>query len=202
MAPTYADHPFSLIPSPAYSNKQAGTKTDLFDHCASLMATVHNLIVRGLNALYLQAPNVAPADEPYFLNFAGVWYELLHAHHLCEEQHFFRKVDAMAGEKDTMEANVEQHDAFRGQLEEFGAYIDACVTGKAKYDGKKLLAIVDSFGPALMRHLADEIPSIQELRKYGVEKMATLEKALNEDGQQAMVRRPPLFNAATALPRH
>lgn len=191
MAPTYADHPFAVIPSPEYANRQAGTSTDIFDKCASQMACLHNMMVRGLNAIYLQAPHIAPADERNFLNFIRVWYELLRMHHAGEEAKFFPDIEAMAGEKGVMEANVEQHHAFHEPLEAFGLYTDACVAGKDAYDGRKLVGLIDAFGPTLMEHLADEIPTIQGLRKYGPEKMADLPRKFDEEGERAMVREHP-----------
>jgi len=187
MAPVYADHPFALIPSPKYANVKAGTATDLFDRCASEMACVHNLMVRGLNAIYLQAPHIAPADEANFLDFVGIWYELLHTHHTGEEEEFFPMLEAMAGEKGIMEANVEQHHAFHDALEAFAAYVRECAAGRERYDGRKVVEMIDVFGPTLMQHLADEIPTIQGLRKYGLETMGDLPRKFDEEGEKNMV---------------
>ncbi|OIW24587.1 hemerythrin HHE cation binding domain-containing protein [Coniochaeta ligniaria NRRL 30616] len=185
MAPIYADHPFPLINSPEFANKQNGVPTDLFDHCASEMACVHNLMVRGLNAIYLQAPHIKPADEKAFVNFIRIWHQLLHAHHSGEEDHFFPILEAMAGEKGMMEANVEQHHAFHDPLHAFHEYIEAVAAGKDKYDGQKIVGLIDAFGPMLMQHLADEIPTIQGLRKYG-DKMADLQKKFDDEGEENM----------------
>ncbi|KAH8903565.1 hemerythrin HHE cation binding domain-containing protein [Coniochaeta sp. PMI_546] len=185
MAPVYADHPFPLIKSPEFTNKQNGTKTDIFDHCASEMACVHNLLIRGLNAIYLQALYIKPADEKSFVNYILTFSALLHAHHTGEEVDFFPTVEAMAGEKGMMEANVEQHHAFHDPLEAFDQYIQAIAAGQDKYDGKKVVGLIDAFGPALMQHLADEIPTIQGLRKYG-DKMADLQKKFDEEGEKNM----------------
>lgn len=189
MAPVYADHPFPLIKSPEFTNKQNGTETDMFDHCASEMACVHNLLIRGLNAIYLQALYIKPADEKSFVNYILTFSALLHAHHTGEEVDFFPTVEAMAGEKGMMEANVEQHHAFHDPLEAFDQYIKAIAAGQDKYDGKKVVGLIDAFGPALMQHLADEIPTIQGLRKYG-DKMADLQKKFDEEGEKNMVRDP------------
>lgn len=188
MSTVYADHPFPLIKTPEYANKINGTKTDLFDHCASEMACVHNLMVRGLNAIYLQAPHIKPADEKGFVHYISLWNQLLHAHHSGEEDEFFPDIEAMAGEKGMMEANVEQHHAFHEPLHAFEGYIEAITAGKDKYDGRKVISLIDAFGPTLMQHLADEIPTIQGLRKYG-DKMADLQKRFDEEGEKNMVRK-------------
>jgi hemerythrin-like domain-containing protein len=191
MAPVYADHPFPIITTPEFANKKAGLKTDMFDHCASEMACVHNMMVRSLNAIYLQAPHIKPADEKSFCAFILHWYALLSVHHHGEEEEFFPDIEAMTGEKGIMEANVEQHHAFHEGLAAFHEYVKACAAGSDKYDGRKVVSMVDSFGPTLMQHLTDEIPTIQGLRKYGEEKMANLQKRFNAEGEKNMVRYVP-----------
>jgi hypothetical protein len=197
MAPVYADHPFPLIPSPKYANIKAGQPTDLFDKCATEMACVHNLMVRNLNAIYLQAPHILPADEHNFLNFARIWYELLHTHHTGEEEGFFPMIEALAGEKGMMEGNVEQHHAFHDPLTAFHEYVEACYAGKDKYDGGKIVGLIDAFGPTLMQHLADEIPTISGLRRFGSEKMKDLPKRFDEEGEKNMVSFFPHDDADT-----
>lgn len=188
MAPVYADHPFTPIPTPVFANKQNGITSDMFDQLASEMALVHNMLVLGLNAIYLQAPHVKPADKKGFLNFIDIWYKLLHHHHTDEEQSFFPIVENMVGEKGIMDANVEQHHVFLEPLEAFHACYEAFVSGKEKYDGGKLVRLIDAFGPTLVQHLGDEIPTLQGLKKYGAEKMADLPKKFEEQGEKTMVR--------------
>jgi hemerythrin-like domain-containing protein len=188
MAPVYADHPFTCIPTPVFANKQKGITSDMFDEIASEMAIVHNIMVVGLNAIYLQAPHVKPADEKGFLNLVRNWYELLHHHHSDEEASFFPIVEAMTGETGIMEVNVGQHHAFHEPLEAFHARFEAFAAGQEKYDGKKLVKLIDAFGPLLVQHLAEEIPTLLGLRKYGAEKMAGLHEKFQEQGERIMVR--------------
>ncbi len=188
MAPVYADHPFAPIPTPVLSNKQNGVTSDMFDEIASEMAIVHNMIVLGLNAIYLQAPHIKPADEKGFLNLIRIWYELLHRHHSDEEENFFPFVEALAGVKGIMNANVEQHHAFHKPLEAFHACFEAFAAGTDRYDGNKLVGLIDAFGMMLTQHLADEIPTLQGLKEYGADKMADLPKRFGEQGEKTMVR--------------
>jgi len=159
---------------------------DMFDNCASEMACVHNMMIRGINSIYLQAPHITQKDEQSFLNYAMQWYALLHVHHTGEETTFFPAVEELAGEKGIMEANVEQHHAFEAGLEAFVAYIRDAIAKKEKYDGKRIVALIDAFAEPLRDHLADEIPTILGLRKYG-DKMAKLQELFDHEGETNMV---------------
>jgi hypothetical protein len=163
------------------------SQTDVFDELASEMCHVHNMINRGLNSIYLQAPHITPADEKHFCKYVLGWYNLLHSHHSGEEESFFPVVEGMTGVKGIMDNNVEQHKAFHDGIDSLKAFADAVVADKQKYDGSRLVALIDGFGPALTQHLADEIPTILSLRQYG-DKMAGLPKAFDEEGEKAMVR--------------
>jgi hypothetical protein len=181
MAPIYADHPFPLIPTPTSLKLAKGEKTDIFDDLASEMALVHNIMIRGLNAIYLQAPHMRPSNAKPFCRFAVRWNTVLNLHHAGEEEDLFPDIEEMAGEKGIMDTNVEQHHAFHEGLAEFHAYVTACAVGKETYNGAKLVRLIDGFGPTLVEHLGDEIPSIENLRKYGVEKMKDLTGKFEEE---------------------
>ncbi len=57
------------------------------------MALVHNCFIRGLNCIYLQAPNVKePKDISDFTTFMHAWIFTLHEHHGNEEKFFFPHV--------------------------------------------------------------------------------------------------------------
>ncbi|KAL1848700.1 hypothetical protein VTK73DRAFT_10089 [Phialemonium thermophilum] len=184
MAPVYADHPFSMVPTPI-GRKGSHDKADTFDRVASDMAMVHNLLIRGLNAIYLQAPYVQAADEKHFFTFINLWATLLELHHDSEETDFFPAIETLSGEKGIMDANVEQHRAFHDGLTELRKFIDDCAAGREKYNGRHVVELIDKFGPPLAHHLADEIPSIENLRKYG-SKLDTLEAMANEEAKSHM----------------
>jgi hemerythrin-like domain-containing protein len=76
------------------------------------MALGHNAIIRGLNSIYLQAPNITPKDNTDFINYAKCWHEVLNGHHEMEETHLFPAIEAKTGEKGIMAGNVEQHRQF------------------------------------------------------------------------------------------
>ena len=212
---TYADHPFDMIPTPAYGKKQdpsqgkvryspppttwntakprarslmTHAQVDMFDELASEMAMVHNMIARSLNAIYLQAPHIAKADEQAFVRFARSWHTMVSAHHRNEETHFFPAVEAMAGKAGIMAANVDQHHRFEVGLAAFRALLDDITAGRVAYDGAALVKSIDAFAPALMEHLRDEIPTLLSLRAFGEDKMKNLMVKAGEEGQKTMVR--------------
>ncbi|KAK3936573.1 hemerythrin HHE cation binding domain-containing protein [Diplogelasinospora grovesii] len=198
-AAVYADHPFPLITTPNFKllapkdtvtpsdgPSDSNKKPDVFDDCASEMACVHNIIMRGLNSIYLQAPHIKTSDQKSFLNYVMNWHKLLHVHHRGEEEGFFPDLEAMAGEKGILEANVTQHKAFHDGVDSFKGYVGDVQAGKQKYDGKRIQALIDGFGQTLVQHLADEIPSLQNLRSYGEGKMAGYRKRCDKEGEDNM----------------
>ncbi|KAL7755652.1 hypothetical protein ACKLNR_014179 [Fusarium oxysporum f. sp. zingiberi] len=182
MAPIYADHPFPIIPTPGH--KEAAP--DMFSRVASEMALIHNMIIRGLNSIYLQAPRISPADIRSFLMYTLAWHTLLDMHHSCEEADFFPFIEGASGKKGLMNNNVEQHKAFQVEVEVFKTYVEDCMTGKQSFDGDKVVEMIDGFGETLTNHLRDEIPTLLKLRDYGMEKMRDLEKKFQGEGEESM----------------
>ncbi len=151
------------------------------------MVQVHNVIGRALNSIYLQAPHIIPDDEKNFVKYMQCWYIMVHVHHTGEETMFFPAVEEMTGVKDIMEPNISQHHAFHGGLDRFKEYVDAVLAGKEKYDGAKVVEIIDSFGSVLMQHLNDEIPTLLGLRQFGEEKMKGLTAVMEKEADEGMV---------------
>ena len=135
---------------------------------ATEMALVHNIFIRVLNCIYLQALNVeSEKDTSDFIIFTWSWVLTLHEHHRNEENIFFPMLEDYIGTKGAMEKNVEQHHAFEPGLNALETYVVAVKDGKEKYDGAKIIALIDSFGPVLAKHLTEEIVSFEELEKLG-----------------------------------
>ncbi|KAI5851662.1 hypothetical protein DFP73DRAFT_471372, partial [Morchella snyderi] len=133
---------------------------------ASQMSLVHNVIIRGLNAIYLQAPHVLPADIPDFLGYARAWSDFLHIHHGGEETAFFPTVEKLTGVPGIMDGNIQQHAAFSPGLEAFNGYIVAAAATPESFSGARLVEMIDAFAQTLVQHLADEIPTILALAEH------------------------------------
>lgn len=158
----WADSPFELISTPFGSKDLSAGKAHGAQYIAQQMVHLHNCILRLLNSIYNQALHVrSPDDIRDFLAYVNHWHDELLHHHMVEEEFFFPALEALNGQKGSMEGNVAQHDAFEPGLEALGKY--AASTGVEEYDGHKLRAIIDSFGEILSKHLADEIPTLLKL---------------------------------------
>lgn len=173
-----AAKPFPLIETPT-SKLGHGEEQDQFHRCASEMACVHNMLLRGLNSIYLQAAHIRPENQLSFLKYSACFYELLHVHHSGEEEILFPAIEEMCGEKGIMQRNIEQHHSFHEAIQNYDAYIRACLDSSEAYDGVKLIKLIDAFGYELATHLSDEISTILSLAKHG-DKMAQFEKKFEE----------------------
>ncbi|RNJ52299.1 hypothetical protein D7B24_003901 [Verticillium nonalfalfae] len=189
MANVYADHPFPLIASPAYEGKKLSKafEPDMFERVAGEMACVHNMIVRGLNSIHLQAPNVPLLEVPAFIQYSLIWYKLVHLHHSCEESDFFPLIETISGETGIMSGNVEQHHAFQEGLATFHLYLKECANDPTQFSGNRIVSLIDSFGRVLVQHLTEEIPTIVGLQSFGAQKMGRMENRFAEDGKKNMV---------------
>ncbi|KAK0129352.1 hypothetical protein ONS95_001280 [Cadophora gregata] len=165
----WADGPFPLIETP---RKRRGIKNPKKEpgalSAATEMCLIHNVMIRILNCIYLQAPNVKhDKDIADFTTFMHAFLILLHEHHSNEEKHFFPMLEEYIGTPGWMEKNVEQHHAFAHGLEGFEEYVKALRAGKETYDGVKIQKLVDDFAPVLVEHLSDEIGTFEDLEKFG-----------------------------------
>lgn len=152
------------------------------------MALAHNIIIRGLNSVYVQAPYVKAADQHVFLLYARNLFGMLAIHHDSEEETIFPAVEEMAGERGIMATNVAQHHAFHGGIEALLAYTKTVLDGEQPYNGRRIVELIDAFGAVLIEHLTDEIQTLLDLRRFGTEKMKGLHKALADEGQANLVR--------------
>jgi hypothetical protein len=145
------------------------------------MALAHNGMIRGLNSIYLQAPNIPSNDvmaKRDFLIYCQCWCESMHHHHDAEEAVFFPAIEQISGVKGLMAQNVEQHRAFTPGFEKFHEYAKTC---KAEvFDGGKLSSLVEDFAEPLTRHLADEIETLKKLDIYDSAKVQQAYKRLEK----------------------
>ncbi|OQN99037.1 hypothetical protein B0A48_14898 [Cryoendolithus antarcticus] len=175
----WADKPLQLITTTSFSHDSSHAAY----YVATQMALAHNGILRGLNSIYLQAPNILLADakaKQDFLSYMQCWSESMHHHHDCEETIFFPDIERITGVKGLMQQNVEQHRAFTPGFDAFQEYARACKP--QDFDGQKVKSLIDAFAKPLSQHLYDEIDTLRALDKYDSAKVKgaykKLEKAL------------------------
>jgi len=128
---------------------------------------VHNMIIRGLNSIYLQAPNIKEKkDVTDFVTYMYSWSLLVHMHHDNEESMIFPLLEKNIGIDGYMEKNVDQHKSFGPGLTAFDGYVTDIRAGGAQFDGAKVQAIIDSFGQVFTQHLREEITTFLDLEQF------------------------------------
>lgn len=132
------------------------------------MAIAHNIVIRGLNSIYLQAPNVnLEQDIKDFTEYISIWTTVLRNHHFYEETLYFPWLEEDIGIEGYMGKNVEQHHAFEGGVKSFEEYNEAVREGNEQYSGAKIRSLIDAFGATLAEHLRDEITFFEDLQEIG-----------------------------------
>jgi hemerythrin-like domain-containing protein len=135
---------------------------------ATEMTNIHNALLRGLNAIYLQCPQVAePSDVADFMLYVKAWGDLVHHHHHLEESILFPEIEKLAKEagsaQGVMNVNVEQHHIFEAGLLKTVKYAKKVLEGGSEFKSAELRALIDGFAPALTQHLHDEIRTLTSL---------------------------------------
>ncbi|KAG4432198.1 hypothetical protein IFR05_012321 [Cadophora sp. M221] len=165
----WADGPFPLMETPRKKRGIADIKKETGAiRAATEMCLIHNVIIRVLNCIHLQAPNVKlEKDITDFTTFMHAFIILLHEHHSSEEKHAFPLLEADIGTPGIMEKNVAQHHAFYPGLDRFEDHVKLLREGKETFDGAKVQKLLDDFAPILVQHLSDEIGTFEELETFG-----------------------------------
>jgi hypothetical protein len=73
------------------------------------MAIVHNVIIRGYNSIYKQAPHIRPRDVRDFLGYSLTWNDLVINHHRSEETVIFPLYEKHSGVPGLMDTDREEH---------------------------------------------------------------------------------------------
>ncbi|UKZ74863.1 hypothetical protein TrVFT333_002533 [Trichoderma virens FT-333] len=133
----WADGPLELIETPSATRQIADHPAH---YVANEMAFAHNAMLRGLNAIYLQAPYIPRADVADFL--------------FC-----FERIPGIRPGQ--LSQNIEQHHLFSAGLDDLMKY--ATNTTAVEYDGKTLRELIGSFSTHMRQHLADEINTLWSL---------------------------------------
>ena len=133
-----------------------------------MMAQVHNSFIRSLNSLYHLAPKVPHSDLPNFIAYAHSVVQMIHFHHDEEEVYIFPEIERVTGEKGIMEGNVRGHEKFHKGLGDFETYLAELMEGgrEREFSTRRFRDLFDAFALPLQEHLADEIQTLLDLRKY------------------------------------
>lgn len=178
----WADEPFQLIATP--SIRLDGSLDHV--HSASEMASVHNAILRGLNAIIQQAPyvpdstreNFSAQDVKDLLFFIQAWTKMVDHHHMVEESFMFPELEKLVGIPGYMDDPKHEHALFHGGIQKLSAYASATKPEAYRWDGPGgLKEIIDSFSGHMADHLYAEIETLLAL---GELKFSGLRKTWDE----------------------
>jgi hemerythrin-like domain-containing protein len=150
--------------------KAQGKKESTAAAVATEMSHAHNIMIRGINSMLLQAPFISrSADIRDFVEYAHALYVVIHEHHGTEEVLYFPLVEEASGVPGIMQKNVVQHEEFMPKLHDFDVYAMQIKIGTKKYDSEKFVELINGFAPLLVRHLTDEIEVLMELEKFDID---------------------------------
>ncbi|KAI5289481.1 hypothetical protein KEM52_000775, partial [Ascosphaera acerosa] len=142
-------------------------QTDVFTVGASHMALLHNAILRGFNSIYLQAPQVDPADYRDFVRYCLTWCRFVKKHHDDEEAQLFPSVENAMGVVGALDHSREEHHTFMHGLTKMNTYLCLLLSRErtCEFSAARLMALLDDFRSAFGRHFHHEIGHIAALRE-------------------------------------
>lgn len=150
MSPSAFEPPYRLIPIPQLP---ANAQEDHAEFFHVDMSLIHNVIIRGLNSCWVNAPLVKPKDEQAFAGYALTLIELIRSHHHGEETIIFPFLQT----KFDMGDNINQHAEFHDGIEAFEKHFLDVKNKSEKYDAEKTRALLRAFADLLVEHLHSEV---------------------------------------------
>ena len=145
----------------------------------------HNTFFRALNAIYHQAPLIAPGTQEAvdFMAYCLVAFEFIHHHQISEELLYFPEIEKAAGVSGLMDSNVAQHHEMDSGLEKFRRYVES--TPKDSYSGETIRKIIDEFAPAFEAHNYAEIDTILGLHdKVDSRTLKKIDEGMRDDAEK------------------
>ncbi|KAF8964792.1 hypothetical protein BDZ97DRAFT_1814499, partial [Flammula alnicola] len=127
---------------------------------ANELSLTHNVIIRALNSIWLNAPLVLREDEADFVQYNLTCLEMIRSHHEAQEMVIFPRLQ----EKIDMRKNVVQHLEFDAALKNFKAYLVKVHDRVEPYDSERVLELRKALGSRLVQHLHDEISTVSTKR--------------------------------------
>ncbi|PPR03399.1 hypothetical protein CVT24_012526 [Panaeolus cyanescens] len=97
MASESTTGPYSLIPLPEGVMTQTVDK-DPKNMMVIDMVLVHNVFIRAMNSIHINAPKVIPRDVPAFIGYCLTVLQTIEFHHHLEEETIFPVLEKKIGE--------------------------------------------------------------------------------------------------------
>ena len=164
------------------------------------MVRAHNTFILGFNAIVLQGPNVKdPKDKEDFMYFCHALMTAIHHHHGIEETTLFPYIEKVTNQPGLMEKNVEQHHALHMGIQQLESYVTN--TKGEDMEWEEMKQMIDSFVPALMSHLNDEIVTLKSLRDYDSKELMKGWRAVEVEAQNTMAGDAMVCSTSVSFPR-
>ena len=137
------------------------------------------MILRGLNSIVQQATYIPDASKPEYnkedvcdlLYYIHSWIKTLEHHHQIEETTFFPLVEKAMGVEDLMDELEEQHEEFQDGLIALKSYVEKVARKPSFYRWITIKTLIESFAPALVHNLFDEIDFLLSMDKFDGERL-------------------------------
>ncbi|KAF9530567.1 hypothetical protein CPB83DRAFT_850555 [Crepidotus variabilis] len=126
-----------------------------------LMLT-HNVIIRALNAIWLNAALVLSEDEQAFVGYALATVSMIRWHHGTQETVVFPRLQS----KIDMRKNMAEHLKIDKKMKEFEEHLQRVQDGAKVFDMAEILELRNSFGVPLVEHFHNEIESFRPKSLY------------------------------------
>lgn len=180
-------HPFTLIRRTGREDHPELEKHRCA-HMATIMAEIHNVMIRALNSAYDHAGRVRPGTKQatQLLQYSQIICEMIETHHEWEETSYFPAIEAFAKQPGILQQNIEQHKAFEQGIHNFSEYCKA--TSKDEYTTSTFQALIDEFSQPLNKHFHEEPALFYSLGPLDSE---GLDRVFLEQGKIAMAKADP-----------
>ncbi|KAF2164438.1 hypothetical protein M409DRAFT_25315 [Zasmidium cellare ATCC 36951] len=133
-------------------------------YIANEMAVVHNCIIRGLNAIYLQAHLVRETqDIQDFQDLIYAWRKWVQAHHSLVDDAMFPMLADAAGRPGLLQESSDQHQEFVSGIDQL---LELSLDQVSGYSYRRVRGLINFFAPAMHRHFADEVEALVTLKEF------------------------------------
>jgi len=174
-------------------------KEDLHDPIVRFyieMQYMHNVFIRGLNSILIQALDIEPKDVAAFKFYCRAWLRSVEIHHTLEEEITFPRLEAVLG-PNSLSINVQQHHEFEAGFRAFHALVEE----ESKWNPQSIIDCINEFTPVFCRHLKEEIVTIHP-NKLKPRVTASVIEEIEAVHLHAVKTRYPMFEISVIFNNH
>ncbi|KAF3018531.1 hypothetical protein E8E14_011901 [Neopestalotiopsis sp. 37M] len=156
----WADHPFHLIKEPSIAHDTRHPAVFV----ANDMAHQHNAALRGLNAIYIQAPHIQYVqDITDFLFLVQCWGLWIQYYDNLRRNSIFPKFEEALQKPGFLLMQIREETNFAPSLDRLLEYVQETHAEVETYDAEIFQSLVHELGVLFRAHLADTISMLLEI---------------------------------------